>query len=348
MWLKFVVYLSVFCTCCNSDKITENLRNNSTIKKLHIGFLWPKVMVGHSVPVALNIGLEMAKQNLPGYQIDYTMKDSKCSPKIGIKAVLHLRKKYPNLDAIIGTQCSSVCQPVGLLAAVWNIPQVSSRCSSMLLSNKTVYSTFSRTRGSNLHTSRILVSVLQTFGWQRYSIVSSDVPVFKYIAEHVTKFSKKHNMDVQLYKFSTTGFGKKINTKQLDILRSLILAMKKTSRVTLLFMYHRDLRNFLILAKQYGFLGKDYVFIGLDAGYGWVPAMGSIAFERTDSEVYQGVIAVTEDDPQVTEQWEKISNETWSYYLQHNVSKQETETALNKDKPISGKKRNLCLNMTWR
>ena len=124
--------------------------------------------------------------------------------------------------------------------------------------------------------------------------------------------------------------------------------MKETSRVTLLFMYHRDLRNFLILAKQHGFLSKGYVFVGLDAGYGWVPAMGSIGLEITDSEVYQGVIAVTEDDPQITEQWERINNKTWSYYSQHNVNKQEAEAAIKKDKPISGKKEKPCLNMTHR
>ena len=295
-------------------------------------------MIGHSVSVALKIGLEKAKQSLPGYEIDYMMEDSMCNPKVGIKAVVNLQKKYKRLDAIIGSQCSVVCEPVGLLATIWNIPQVSSRCSSILLSDKIVYPTFSRPRGNNLHTSRVVINVLQAFGWQRFSIISSDDSFFKLAAEYLLKFSEEHNMDVQVFTFSATNIDKNADKEKLHRLRSLIHTMKETARVTILFMFRRDFRNFLIFAKQEGYLDKGCVLIGLDTAYrGSVAVLRDIEPQITDTEIYQGLIGVTEDDGPFTEQWEKFRNETLSYHSPSNISKQEVEMAFRSDEPFSGR-----------
>ena len=286
----------------------------------------------HSVSVALKIGLKKAKQSLPGYEIDYKMEDSMCNPKVGIKAVVNLLRKYKRLDAIIGSQCSVVCEPVGLLATIWNIPQVSSRCSSILLSDKILYPTFSRPRGNNLHTSRVVMNVLQAFGWQRFSIISSDDSFFKLAAEYLLKFSEEHDMDARLYTLSTTVVGENVDNEKLSELQSLIHALKETSRVILLYIYHSDLRHFLILAKQHSLLNGDCVFIGLDSAYrGSAIASLEIEPQTADAELYQGLIAVTEDCGQITEQWEEMRNETFSYYSLSNISKQEMETAIERD-----------------
>ena len=91
MLLKRILFLYIICTCCHADENIEKPRNISGVKRLHIGFLWPRHLAGHSVSVALTIGTESAKQILPGYAIGYTMRDSKCNPKVGIKAVLNLQ-----------------------------------------------------------------------------------------------------------------------------------------------------------------------------------------------------------------------------------------------------------------
>ena len=90
MLVKLILFLYVICTCCNGDQNIGKQRNMSGVKRLNIAFLWQRHLNGHSVPVALKIGTEKAKQILPGYAIDYTMNDSKCNPKIGVKAVLNL------------------------------------------------------------------------------------------------------------------------------------------------------------------------------------------------------------------------------------------------------------------
>ena len=319
MWLIITFYLSICGTYCYGGHFVKNLGNGSTAGRLHIGFLWPKNMIGHSVSVALKIGLKKTKQSLPGYEIDYKMEDSMCNPKVGIKAVVNLQKKYKRLDAIIGSQCSVVCEPVGLLATIWNIPQVSSRCSSILLSDKILYPTFSRPRGNNLHTSRVVMNVLQAFGWQRFSIISSDDSFFKLAAEYLLKFSEEHNMDVQVFTFSATNIDKNADKEKLHRLRSLIHTMKETARVTILFMFRRDFRNFLIFAKQEGYLNKGCVLIGLDTAYrGSVAVLRDIEPQITDTEIYQGLIGVTEDDGPITEQWEKFRMK--HYLIIHQVT----------------------------
>ena len=268
------------------------------------------------------------------------MKDSECSPKVGVKAVLNLQRENLKLDAIIGSQCSLVCEPVGLLAAIWNIPLVASRCTSMSLSDKTMYPTFIRARGNSIYASRAIINVLRTFGWLRFSIISSDDAVFKLNAQYLSNFFGNHDMDVQLHIFSTASFDQNISLKKLDVFRSLIQMVKETSRVTLLLMQDIALRNFLILAKEQGFLSKDYVFIGLGPAYrGSILASGSIEPQITDSELYQGVIAVIEDDSPITEQWEKINNETFAYFSQQNLNKKEMEIAMVKHELFSGEEK---------
>ena len=73
-----------------------------------------------------------------------------------------------DLDGIIGAACSIVCQPVGLLAAAWNVPMVSYTCSSGSLSNKDVYPTFSRAVGTWLLISYPMDAALDAFGYPIY------------------------------------------------------------------------------------------------------------------------------------------------------------------------------------
>ena len=236
-------------------------------------------------------------------------------------------------------QCSVVCEPVGLLASLWNIPLVATYCSSNLLSDRRVYPTFSRVRGDNVYTSRVIKNMLQKFSWQRFSIISNDDSVFKLAAEYLLKFSEKHDMDARLYTLSTTVVGENVDNEKLSELQSLIHTLKETSMVILLYIYDSDLRHFLILARQHGLLNGDFVFIGLDGAYrGSTIALREIEPQTADGELYQGLIAVTEGGGQNTAQWEEIRNETFSYYSLSNISRQEMETAIERDFPFSGEK----------
>ena len=71
-------------------------------------------------------------------------------------------------------------------------------------------------------------------------------------------------MNVQLYTISSTVKGVWVDQKKLDTLRTLLCGMKAKKRVTLMYMYDKDIRHLLILAKYEGILNNDHVFIGFN------------------------------------------------------------------------------------
>ena len=83
------------------------------------------------------------------------------------------------LDVIIGDGCSVVCQPVSLLAAAWGIPVVSWGCSSSTLSNKNIYPTFTRTKGTWMSLGPVFSALADTMGWNTVAILTSPEDVFR-------------------------------------------------------------------------------------------------------------------------------------------------------------------------
>ena len=132
MLIRLALYLMVFINFCARVHSLKQKENISERKKLNIGFLWQKSKFQHPMFSAFEIGVRNVRQQVHGYDIYYTIEDTSCNSKIGMKSALKL-KKCNQLDGIIGSRCSVVCEPVGLWAAALNIPFVSARCTSMKL-----------------------------------------------------------------------------------------------------------------------------------------------------------------------------------------------------------------------
>ena len=158
MWLKLHLILFINCSACAQH--LKNLKEVPAVGRLNIGFLWAESKLQHSVFSAFEIGVRSIKQKVHGFDIQYSIEDTSCNSKIGMKAVLKLQKKYKQLDGIVGPRCSVVCEPVGLWAAALNIPLVSARCNSNKLSDKKNYPTFTSARGYSKSMTVILVSLL--------------------------------------------------------------------------------------------------------------------------------------------------------------------------------------------
>ena len=211
---------------------------------------------------AFKLAVEQSQNILKGYKIEFATADTKCNPKLGMQGVLTLQRKLRGLDGIIGSTCSIVCEPVGLLAAAWNIPQVSYYCASSALADKNRYPTFSRTRINNFLLSDVTVQILSHFGWKDISIVSSEISLHKLAAEYLAKIA--HDMDInsRIFTVSSTVPGNKIDADNLDIMRKIIREIKIVSKVIIMYLYQVDFRHFLILAKQEGLHDGSHVFIG--------------------------------------------------------------------------------------
>ena len=316
-----------------------NAGNSSAANRLNIGFLWQTSQFQHTVFSAFEIGVKRIRHEVHDYNIHYSMEDTSCNPKIGMKAVLKLKKKYQQLDAIIGPRCSLACEPVGLYAAALNIPQVGTRCISDKLSDKKNYPTFTSARGFSKSVTVIIFSLLQKLGWSSFSIVTSDFPLFKLAAEQLRKLSEEHGMKVQLLTCSSTVRGGKVDQKKLNTLRQLLHGLRENSRVTLIYKYDEEARNVLILARYEGLLSEDHVFIGFDSAYrGTRIAVKYIEPELTDNVVYEGVIAVTEDDNPKTKEWKKFQNEIASSLSKKNFTQTKIETVLEKAESYTGER----------
>ena len=86
--------------------------------------------------------------------------------KLGFKAAVEAWSESADLDGLVGPSCSVVCQPVGLLAASWNIPMVSFFCTSGPLSDKETYPTFTRTSPSMVALlPGAYAATIDAFGW---------------------------------------------------------------------------------------------------------------------------------------------------------------------------------------
>ena len=339
MLLWFIIICSfIYINSCYFIETKENYQNFTNTRTLNIGFLWPKGRIGHAVFSVFEIGLEKAKFLLPGYEIHYSMEDTTCNPKVGMKAVLKLQNKYKQLDAIIGPRCSIVCKPVGLLAAAWNIPQISDRCISSVLSNKKMYPTFTSVRGQTKALSKIFQNIFQIFDWRRITIVTSDYAVFKLAAEYQRTVSEEQDIDVQIYTFLTTVLGGNTDQNRLDVLRMLVTELKQTSRVTLMYMYDRDVRNFLVLAKQEGLLNGDHVFIGVYSTYRVSLVKAGHTKLKEHTELFQGVIVVTEDQDSPAEEHKSLHNLMLSSLSQKNQNQDDIETLLKEAQPYTGEK----------
>ena len=313
-------------------------------KRLNIGFLWAKNNFQNIAFSAFEIGVKHVKYEVASFDIHYNMEDSYCNAKIGMKAVLRLKQKYHQLDGIFGPQCSVACEPVGLYTAALNIPQISARCTSNKLSDKKIYPTFTSARGYSKSWTVIVLSLLQKLGWNALSIVTNDAPVFKLEAKRQQKLCEEHGMNVQLYTISSTVRGDKVDKKKLDTLRRLLLGMKEKSRVTLMYMYDKDIRNLLILAKYEELLNKDHVFIGFNPTYrGTMAEVKYIEPHLTDALVYDGVIAITGDHATDTARWNEFMNEMALALSMKNYTQDEIEMTLKKTGPYSGEIKHLDL-----
>ena len=65
-----------------------------------------------------------------------------------------------------------MCQPVSLLAAAWDVPVVSFSCASSLLSDKSVYPTFSRVVAPWAALAPMFDNLADQFGWSRVGMRS--------------------------------------------------------------------------------------------------------------------------------------------------------------------------------
>lgn len=220
-------------------------------------------IVGSRGGSAIILALEEIKkrQLLPGYHIEWLFRDDWCEPGQGVQMAVEMWAQSDDLDAIIGPGCSSVCQPMSLLAAAWGIPIISWGCSSSLLSDKEINPTFSRLEGTWLARVPVYDSLTDIFGWHKIVTIITPVDVFRLTSVAIMNEMIKNGKNVNLRIVKSTVKGNTIDHESLQSLREVLAGLKKEFHIFIIMMYAADLRNLLIAAMDEGMLNGHYVFV---------------------------------------------------------------------------------------
>ena len=261
-----LLYFIVVISCLKLAKtavIPGEARNNT----LTLGFILPwhqNVFIGQAVGSAMILGVEEVYRRgiLPGYDIQWVWRDSYCEPRRGMRMAVDIVNSVEDLDGIIGCVCSVVSQPVALLAASWGIPMVSWASTSISLSDKTTYPTFSRTDGTWATIGSALREQAKLFNWDRFGIISSPADIMKLTANAIAKELRQNGHSVFTYVVGHVLKGEDVDQKAKDAQINILRAMKQNVRIIVTLFYPVELRQLMANAQELGMLNGGFTFIG--------------------------------------------------------------------------------------
>ena len=137
---------------------------------------------------------------LPGLNLTFEWKDSKCEESASLTAAVDLfAKTTPTVHALIGPACSGGCKAVAYLANHWNLPIISYGCGSEEFSDKKSFPTFARTVGVYSKSGDIIVSLMKWYKWDRIAILTSTSFLWASITDGVRTDVEKNGMKISFY-----------------------------------------------------------------------------------------------------------------------------------------------------
>ncbi|KAJ3178873.1 Gamma-aminobutyric acid type B receptor subunit 1 [Gaertneriomyces sp. JEL0708] len=132
---------------------------------------------GAVVEMVVTLAVELINNNDPELLPDTTLKlasvGSNCEPSDGVRTALQLLSVDKALS-IIGPSCSSVAQPVALVAETFEAPIIGFDASHPALSNKKVFPYFVRVVAPSYYEALSLMAFAKHMGWESVAIVMLD------------------------------------------------------------------------------------------------------------------------------------------------------------------------------
>ncbi|XP_071444038.1 guanylate cyclase 32E [Hetaerina americana] len=113
-------------------------------------------------------------------------------PAISIRRMTEMRDN--GTIAFIGPD--NTCQPEALVAAAWNLPMISYKCTDKSVSDKRLYYTFSRTLPPSSKVSKSVVALLRTFNWKKFVMVVGSEPTWIQVKEAISDLSKLYRLQI--------------------------------------------------------------------------------------------------------------------------------------------------------
>ncbi|CAD7079001.1 unnamed protein product [Hermetia illucens] len=177
--------------------------NSSTRGDITIGFLagysHMKVVLG-----ALPLALEAINRNpniLPNHRLRFKARD------IGVREgdyraqPIKFMTQMRDDDVIAFLGPDEGCTSEALVAAAWNMPMISYKCTDTAVSNKSVFHSFARTLAPASKVSKSVIALLTAFDWRKFSIIAGGRPEWgSEVAQAIRALALTENLTVMNYR----------------------------------------------------------------------------------------------------------------------------------------------------
>ncbi|XP_023312344.1 guanylate cyclase 32E [Anoplophora glabripennis] len=271
-----------------SDKPEEKPKNTSDYTVLYdyltgtgvhnfsehvtIGFLGAyrqaQVVLG-ALPLAVD-AVNEDKELLPGRHLSYVAADIGTNPpalgvarsksSLAAHAIRVMTEMRDNgTIAFIGPD--DTCSSEALVAAAWNLPMISYRCSDTRVSDKRIFFTFARTLPPSSKVSKSVVALLRAFQWHRFVVVSGSHPASgSEVQEAIEELSIIHGLTVT----DTKQYSDYI-PEYIEQMENIVADTYQKTRVYVFVGEHIALIDFIKCLQKRKLLDTgDYVVISVD------------------------------------------------------------------------------------
>nr|XP_036670728.1 guanylate cyclase 32E [Drosophila suzukii] len=176
-----------------------------------------------------------------------------------LRAMTQMREM--GVTAFIGPDES--CTTEALLASAWNTPMLSFKCSDSTVSNKSTFHTFARTLAPASKVSKSVISLLNAFHWNKFSIVVSSKPIWgSDVAQAIQELAEARNFTISHFKHISDYIP---TTKTLSQIDKIIEETYSTTRIYVFIGEHIAMVDFVRGLQNRRLLESgNYIVISVD------------------------------------------------------------------------------------
>ncbi|XP_071105845.1 receptor-type guanylate cyclase Gyc76C-like [Haliotis cracherodii] len=173
----------------------------SAVTNITIGYLttskadtFVRNMQGRLISGAITYAIKKINEEnmVPGYRFKLVWNDTHADTLVSLKSLAEQWKA----GAVVFFGPEDSCTVEARLAAAFNLPIISYKCSDYEVSDKKLYPTFARTFPPATQVTKSIISLLLHFKWHRYTLVVGSSHQDQTIANKLSELSKRHNITI--------------------------------------------------------------------------------------------------------------------------------------------------------
>ncbi|PFX31871.1 Atrial natriuretic peptide receptor 1 [Stylophora pistillata] len=191
------------------------------------------------------------------FTISYRLNDTRCSELVAIEAMTEHKNR--GVQVFIGPGNETYCATSARVAAAWNLPIISYFCNEDVVSDKSLYPTFARTRPPNSQLSKSILAVLRKFSWARVAIIYCDGSCFSQQRWDKTKEDMKTYFEEN--DIEVTYEVQMPQEHQQERFDQVLEEIKVKARIVVIAANPEYAPPFMVRAQKKGMTNGDYVYI---------------------------------------------------------------------------------------